>query len=278
MNDLLLLVAIALYLGAWGVLVWTYARAAPANANAAVPKHNTGIALALSVLALLCHGSVLSRTITTPNGLDLGFFNAASVTTWVIAALLTVLAVTKPIAALGLIIWPLSALALIGATLFHAERLLTPDASAGVQAHVVTSVLAASVLTIAACQSFVLYLQERRLRARRPGRMTRVLPPLQLQEALLVQMLGAGFFLLSLSLASGVAFVQNLLGQHLLHKTVLACTAWAVFATVLYGHWRYGWRGRTLIRWSLGGFTVLMLAYFGAKLVLEVVLGRSWSA
>ena len=123
----------------------------------------------------------------------------------------------------------------------------------------------------------MLYLQERRLRARRPGRLTRVLPPLQLQESLLVQLIGLGFFLLSLSLVTGWAFVEDVLGQHLAHKTVLAMLGWLVFAIVLVGRWRHGWRGRTLVRWTLGGVGVLMLAYFGAKLVLEVFLGRTWS-
>jgi ABC-type uncharacterized transport system permease subunit len=55
---------------------------------------------------------------------------------------------------------------------------------------------------------------------------------------------------------------------------VLSLIAWAVFATLLWGHWKFGWRGRTAIRWTLGGFVFLMLAYFGSKMVLELMLGR----
>ena len=72
-------------------------------------------------------------------------------------------------------------------------------------------------------------------------------------------------------------FVQHMFAQHLAHKTVLSITAWAVFAVLLWGRWRFGWRGRTAIRWSLGGFVILALAYFGSKLVLEVLLGRHWA-
>ena len=36
---------------------------------------------------------------------------------------------------------------------------------------------------------------------------------------------------------------------------------------------RLGWRGRTAIRWTLSGFFLLVLAYFGSKVVLEVILG-----
>jgi ABC-type uncharacterized transport system permease subunit len=33
-----------------------------------------------------------------------------------------------------------------------------------------------------------------------------------------------------------------------------------------------GWRGPTAIRWTLAGFALLMLAYFGSKLMTEFVL------
>jgi len=60
--------------------------------------------------------------------------------------------------------------------------------------------------------------------------------------------------------------------QQLAHKTVLSIIAWCVFATLLAGHRFLGWRGRTATRWTLGGFASLMLAYFGSKFVLEVLL------
>ena len=47
------------------------------------------------------------------------------------------------------------------------------------------------------------------------------------------------------------------------------------FSWVLAGRWRYGWRGRTALRWTLSGFVMLMLAYVGSRFVLEVLLGRS---
>jgi ABC-type uncharacterized transport system permease subunit len=38
---------------------------------------------------------------------------------------------------------------------------------------------------------------------------------------------------------------------------------------------RYGWRGQTAIRWTLIGFVLLLLAYFGSKLVLELILKKT---
>jgi ABC-type uncharacterized transport system permease subunit len=266
------IVASLLYLGAWGMLLRAYL-VEPEPAARPPPT-----AALVTLAGLAVHGLVLYRATVTVEGIDLGFFNAVSLTAWVIAAMLYLTAATRPVTTLGLFVLPLVAVAVLAARAFHTTRVLGAEAGLGVQAHALTSVLASSVLAIAACQALVLYVQERRLRDHRPGRMTRVLPPLQLQETLLVQMLAVGFFLLSLSLATGLVFVRDLLAQHLVHKTVLSSVAWLVFAVVLWGRWRHGWRGRTLIRWSVGGFVVLMLAYFGSKLVLEVLLGRTWSA
>ena len=153
---------------------------------------------------------------------------------------------------------------------------LASERGLGLDLHIVISVLAYSLLAIAACQALLLAYQDRRLRRKQPGRVLHVLPPLQVQESLLFQLIGVGFFMLSLSLVSGVMFVEDIFAQHLAHKTALSLVAWVVFGVLLWGRWRHGWRGRTAIRWSLAGAVFLALAYFGSKLVLELVLGRSW--
>ena len=80
---------------------------------------------------------------------------------------------------------------------------------------------------------------------------------------------------MTVSLVSGFVFLDDMLAQHLAHKTVLSILAWLVFAGLLAGRWLAGWRGQLAVRWTLGGFLSLMLAYFGSKMVLELILGRS---
>ena len=79
---------------------------------------------------------------------------------------------------------------------------------------------------------------------------------------------------LSASLASGFYFLEDMFAQKLAHKTVLSILAWFAFGVLLWGRWRFGWRGRTAIRWTLTGFGVLALGYFGSKAVLELILAR----
>ena len=59
------------------------------------------------------------------------------------------------------------------------------------------------------------------------------------------------------------------------HKSVFSVLGWVTFGGLLWGRWRYGWRGRIAVRWTLTGFLMLVLAYVGSKFVLEVILGRT---
>jgi len=104
----------------------------------------------------------------------------------------------------------------------------------------------------------------------------RRLPPLLTMEALLFRIIWAGVVLLTLTLASGVVFSEELFGKvaRLNHKTVFGVLSWLIFAALLVGRHAYGWRGRTAVRWTLAGFLTLVLAYIGSKFVLEVILGR----
>jgi len=141
--------------------------------------------------------------------------------------------------------------------------------------HVLLSMLAYSLLTLASVQALLLAVQDHYLRKRRPGGFIRALPPLMTMEALLFEMIGIGFVLLTLALLSGFAFLENMFAQHLVHKTVLSVVAWMVFGGLLLGRRVWGWRGRKAIVWTLSGFAILILAYFGSKLVLELVLHRA---
>jgi len=99
-------------------------------------------------------------------------------------------------------------------------------------------------------------------------------------ETLLFRVITVGFLLLSLTLASGMVFSEQLFGRALeftpkiAHKIVFSLLSWAVFAGLLIGHRFYGWRGRMAIRWTVSGFVFLLLAYVGSKFVLEVLLHR----
>ena len=229
--------------------------------------------LIIGLLAVACHLIVLYPRLTAEGELNLGFFNALSLMSAVIALLLLVTACLRPVENLGIVILPLASVALLLDLTFPATHLLSP-AEEGLKAHIILSITAYSLLSLAALQAILIAIQNRQLHNKRPGGLIRALPPLQTMETLLFQMIAIGFILQTLSLITGFLYVDNLFAQHLVHKTVLSLVAWLIFAALLWGRWRHGWRGRIAIRWTMWGFVSLVLAYLGSKLVLELILGR----
>lgn len=239
------------------------------------PAAKTGV-LTLGLGAVILHAALLYTGILTQGGLNLGIFNAASLIGWLMALLLLLAAIREPVENLGIVLLPLAALALALDRIFTSEHMVHTSNPWELDAHILISVLAYSLLSIAAMQAILLAIQDHHLRNRHPGGFIRALPPLQTMEILLFRMIGIGFVMLSLALLSGIIFLKDIFAQHLAHKTILSIIAWLVFAVLLWGRQRYGWRGRIAIRYTLSGFVLLMLAYFGTKLVFELVLHRAY--
>ncbi len=237
-----------------------------------VPPRRAAIWLGFGGLGL--HTWLVYESIFNQTGLNLGFFNALALTSWTIVTLLLLSSLTKPVENLGLFLLPVAVLTLYLDARYPSASFMPQAAGWNLKIHVLLSMLAYSLLTLASVQSILLAIQDGHLRSRHPGGFIRALPPLQTMESLLFEMIAAGFVLLTLALASGFAFLENMFAQHLVHKTVLSTLAWVVFGALLIGRHRYGWRGRTAIIWTLTGFVMLILAYFGSKAVLELILQR----
>ncbi len=228
--------------------------------------------IALGLVGITLHSAVLYQALFTDSGLNLGIFNAASLSAWIIVLTLMLSAISKPVENLGIVLLPLAAVALLLELAFPTTYIFDPASPWGLRIHAIVSLMAYSLFTMAAVQAGLLAIQDQHLHNRHPGGFVRALPPLQTMEALLFEMITIGFVLLSIGLLSGFIFLENMFTQHLAHKTVLSIASWLVFSTLLWGRFRFGWRGRTAIRWTISGFVALMLAYFGSKAVVELVL------
>ena len=257
------ILAIVLYVGAATLL------AAPLTGCPRTPQR---LGLGAATLAVLLHAGVLLGA--HGGRLDLHFFAALSLVACVVAALTLLVNLSRPVAGLGVIVFPLAAL-LLGLDIFAAPPTSPLPMDWQITLHVTIALLAYSLLSIAAVLAILLAIQERALRSHRPGRLIRALPPLTQTEALLFRLIGAGFAGLTLTLLTGALFVQNIRGQHLAHTIVLSVVAWLIFGALLWGRWRHGWRGTRAVNLTLIGMAMLALAFFGSKFVLEVILRRS---
>ncbi|MBO9480973.1 cytochrome c biogenesis protein CcsA [Salinisphaera sp. G21_0] len=240
------------------------------NCGREVPK---SLVLLITALGLIFHVIALYISIHTDRGINLGVFTMGSLTSMMVTMMVLLSSLKKPSESLLVMILPVTMLAIVLALLAPVEHIVWNTASSMVS-HVLLSVMAYGILMVAAFQAILLSYQEHQLRTHRHT--IRTLPPLQTMERLLFEFLVLGVILLTLSLGSGFLFLEDMFAQRLVHKTVLSITAWCLFAALLVGHWRFGWRGQTAVRWTLAGVLFLVLAYFGSRLVLDcVVSGQS---
>lgn len=260
----IVLIAIALYLLAAGWLVASLRRD---DAGAHGWLWPAGI-------ALLLHGAVHVLAWRSTGFTDLHFFAALSLVGLGMATLTAIVGAARRMRALGVLVFPLAALMLLGYGLYgHSNR---PDPlDWRLLLHAWLALLAYATLAVAALLAIMLWLQERALRRHQRHAWLRAFPPLTELETLLFRTIAVGFALLTLTLVTGALFVENLFAQHLVHKTVLSLLSWLVFGGLLLGRWRRGWRGGTAVRWTLIAMILLLLAFFGSQFVLELLLHRS---
>jgi ABC-type uncharacterized transport system permease subunit len=226
-----------------------------------------------AALGLLCHAGFHLAAWRSAQGLDLHFFAALSLVGLGMAALTTAFGAAGRMSALGVIVFPVAAASLLG--YFGYGHVRPEGLDWRLQLHAWCALLAYATLAIAALLALMLWAQERALRRREFHGWLRALPPLTELESLLFRTIAVGFILLSATLLTGVLFVENLFEQHLVQKTVLSVLSWLLFGWLMLGRWRYGWRGATAVRWTLAAMALLVLAFFGSKFVLELVLHRT---
>ena len=257
----IVLIAVVLYLVAAGLLVAQVAR------GTAATRGWLGAAVVGVVLHAAAHGMGWQRA----GGADLHFFAALSLVGLGMAALTAAYGASGRMQALGVVVFPIAAASLAGYAI--TPGMASPVGDWRLQLHAWCALLAYATLAVAALLALMLWLQERALRRRDYHRWMRALPPLTELETLLFRTIAVGFVLLTATLLTGALFVEDMFAQHLAHKTVFSVLSWLVFGGLLLGHWLRGWRGTTAVRWTLVAMALLVLAFFGSKFVLELVLG-----
>ncbi|MCG8463506.1 MAG: cytochrome c biogenesis protein CcsA [Xanthomonadales bacterium] len=232
----------------------------------------------LALAALLLHAFELYHSAWQMNAINVTLFNVLSASGWMTSLVLVVLSVRRNILTPAVIIFPGTVVWIIAAALWPLPPIVIEGYSTSLSVHIFSSLLAYGVFATAALHAIVLTVQERLLRRHMQRPWMRSLPPLTASEQLMFRIIGVGWILLSISLLSGFLFVEDLFAQHLAHKTFLSIVSWLVFSALLVGRWRRGWRGLLALYWTLAGVLILLLAYFGSKLVLELMLNSGWQS
>ncbi|BEV73339.1 inner membrane protein YpjD [Paludibacterium sp. THUN1379] len=230
---------------------------------------------ALGVLLLL-HAIAVFAPMMQGQMVALGVGHAMAAVVWLMLTIYWTSGFFYRVDGLQLFMMPLASLTLAFALLFPGSHAVHDLFNPAFAFHILVSMLAYSLFAIGAMLAILMLWLERALHARRAAPLLSRLPPLLSLERMMFQVLSVGFVLLTATLVSGVVFSEEVLGRPaaFTHKTVFGAISWLLFGALLAGRWRYGWRGRVAIRWTLAGFVALLLAYLGSKIVLELILHR----
>jgi len=228
-------------------------------------------------VALALHAVLLGRDMFGGAGFNLNLGTSLSLIVWLTVLIYWVESYWVQVGALKNLLLPFAALCVLLPYFMPAQHVLAYAGLPLFKVHLAISMLAYGLLTIAALHALLMSLLEKRLHTGNLPPLLRDLPPLMALERLTFRILFAGFLLLTLTLVSGMVFSEEWIGQpfQFTRKVVLSIVAWIIFALLLIGRHRRGWRGKVAVRWLLAGFGFLLLAYVGTKFVLEVILHRA---
>ena len=230
----------------------------------------------LIALAILLQGSALFFAIFDQGGMRFSFALALTSMCWLAAAAYWLENLRIRLEALQPLILGIAGISSGFPILFEKTHLLTHANNLGFRMHFIAAMLAYSLFALSALHAAFLNFAEKQLHRRHVSRGLNALPPILALEDLLFRMITAGFSLLTIALGSGIFFSDAIYGKPLSfdHKTLFALVSWAIFAALLFGRWRFGWRGKKAQRWLLTGFFALILAYIGSRFILETILQR----
>jgi ABC-type uncharacterized transport system permease subunit len=260
-------------------LAWRASRPALATGPGLPPEARTDMKVEslLAPVALVLHAMLLYQAVLTPAGMDLGVANAISLLIWLTLLIywLASLVYNGITGILGLMA-PLAVLALLLQAAIPTHHYVGYAGTPIFTLHFGIAMLAYSLFIVATVHALLMLALEKWLHRGVLPPLLRTLPPLLEMEALLFRILLAAFVLLTLTVVSGLFFSEQMFGKPLTftHKTLFGIVSWAIFGALLAGHYFRGWRGKTAVRWTLAGFTALLLAYIGSKVVLELILKR----
>jgi ABC-type uncharacterized transport system permease subunit len=244
-------------------------------ARDAAPERSVQAARWIAAFALAGHAILVDGAVVMPEGFDVSFANMLSAVAGLTALFAWLGTLARAMPGILAVVLPVAAVAAPLPALFPNPHQVSFPGEPFALLHIAVALTAFSLFIVAALQALVLLGLERRLHRGLPepdGGM----PPLLTLERLLFRLVDIGFVLLTLTLVSGALFSEELFGKPLrfTHKVVFSILGWIVFAALVFGRYRYGWRGKSALTWVLAGSGLLLLAYVGSKFVLEVLLGR----
>lgn len=255
---------------AW--LVWKGVRAEHAEEGAQKPI----IEVMLIVSILMTLTGCIELEPVSDRGIRFTLSAAVGIATLLVQAMYLIGLWQHGIRGLGLILLPATALPLLLVPLLpeNAGEQWIRTSSVLETSHLLISLLAYAILTLAAIHAVMHLMLDRALKLKKIGPFVEAMPSLFEIEAHLFAQVRWATALLALGILTGLTW-QWVEFHHfalLTHKVLLALFSFAALLLLLSKRKKAGWHGKRASYMVIAAYALLLLAYFGARLI------RSWLA
>jgi ABC-type uncharacterized transport system permease subunit len=231
------------------------------------------------LLLLVAFAGALTYSIGTNRyGWNPGFASSLWISIAATLAGYAVLSRFSPVAwRLGPLLMPYLLILALLATIWSGTSAAAPITEIGpwLAIHLVLAITTYAAATLSAIAGISVFIQERALKRRQPGRVSRALPSVAEGERLLMRLLALAVGVLFVGIITGIAELYITQARILIfdHKTIFSVLAFAFLGVIWVLHLKSGLRGRRAARFVLSGYLLITLAFPGVKLVSDVILG-----
>ena len=223
----------------------------------------------LVFLSLSLFGLYTLNLVNQVNGFN--FNTSLSLTLLTINALFFIFMFKKPIYHLGLILFPITVLIIVITIFYKTDNTPAEFSNKNLQIHILSSFISYGFLGLAGLEAILLSRQEKKLKDVKDSSLAISLPPIEVMEKIMFELIVIGFVLLTISLLSGAPFILTGNTGFLMHKVVFSVVAWITFGYLLFKRFSSGVRGIKAAHLTLSGITFLLVAYLGTRLLFELI-------
>lgn len=223
------------------------------------------LALHAAYLGMVFHFVSLVEDIRASGQVTLAsIHNAESVLAFLIMVIFMIIYLIYQTTSPGIVVFPVVfLLTFVAATGEQPFLLTTPGLRTGwLLAHIALIFTGYAALILSFGASLLYLLQERSLKSKKAGLLSR-LPALEVIDEIGFRSLLLGFPFMTLGLIAGTVVAQSFYGKlDLLDpKILLSILMWLVYLVLLYTRWNAGWRGRRAAYLAAGVFVAAVVAW-----------------
>jgi ABC-type uncharacterized transport system permease subunit len=224
------------------------------------------LALHAAYLGMVFHFVAIAEAVRQSGQLGLASLSvAASALGFLIMVVFLLVYMVYQTTSPGIVVFPLVfLLTFVGATGQEPFVLTSSTARTGwLVAHISLIFAGYAALVLSFSASLLYLIQERSLKAKRPGGLLSRLPALQVTDEIGFRSLLVGFPFMTAGLAAGMVIAQARFGRVdiLDPKILLSVLMWAVYLVLVYTRWSAGWRGRRAAYLAAGAFAMAIVAW-----------------